>query len=159
MFLRRAVAREVGADPAELRFAYSESGKPSLPDGPRFSLAHSDAHALLALSMGADVGADLELVRPDVAEPSVAESFFSPAEQATLAALPPPERLRRFFDLWTLKEAYLKATGAGITPPGALAELPAGGWVAERPPVPDGYAAAVVALVEEATFSFGSWSA
>ena len=156
-FLRRALGRVTTEDHADLAFELGAAGKPALAGGPRFSLAHSAGHAILAVCDDAEVGADLELVRADLAEPPSAERFFSATERAELKALPEPERVRRFFQLWTAKEAYLKATGEGIA--GGLAELPERGFVLERPPVPPAYEAAVVVLAREAVFSFAAWQA
>jgi 4'-phosphopantetheinyl transferase len=49
------------------------------------------------------------------------EHFFSPAEVSDLEALPAPERADRFFQVWTLKESYIKAHGKGLSMP--LAEF------------------------------------
>lgn len=155
-FLRRAIGRRTGTDPAHLAFELGDAGKPALAGGPRFSLAHSGDHALLAVADDAEVGADLELVRPELAQPPSAERFFSPRERADLARLAEPERVRRFFQLWTAKEAYRKATGEGIA--AGLGELPEQGFVLQRPPVPAAYEAAVVVLAREAVFSFLDWS-
>ena len=110
-FLRRSLAPLVGLDPADVAFQVSATGKPSLPGGPWFSLSHSAGQALLAISAGAPVGADLELVRPELAQAPSVERYFSAEERAELAALEGEPRARRLFQLWTLKEAYLKATG------------------------------------------------
>ncbi len=152
-FLRRRLAALVGADPADLRFEYEPSGKPLLPEGPHFNLSHSGGCALLAVCAAAPVGVDIEEMRPELSAPPSAERWFSERERAQLAGLAGAVRLRRFFELWTLKEAYLKANGESLRP-GSLGELPPGGWVAERPPVPPGYCAAVVVLAERAVFDF-----
>lgn len=154
-FLRAALGRWVGVDPMALVFEIGASGKPSLAGGPRFSLAHSAERALLAVCADAEVGADIEAVRADRARPPSAERFFSDRERAELEALSEPERVRRFFQLWTAKEAYRKATGEGIA--GGLGELPGAGFVLDRPPAPAGYEAAVVVLAREAVFSFRDW--
>jgi 4'-phosphopantetheinyl transferase len=155
-FQRGVLARSVGADPAALAFEQDANGKPALPGGPRFSLAHSAELALLAVCADAEVGADIELVRADLARPPSAERFFSEPERDELAGLPEPERVRRFFQLWTAKEAYRKATGEGIAR-GLLGALPEQGFVLGRPPAPAGYEAAVVVLAREAVFSFRDW--
>jgi 4'-phosphopantetheinyl transferase len=152
-FLRRQLAPTVGVDPAEVRFEHEPEGKPRLPGGPHFSLAHSGDCALLAVCPAAPVGADIEEVRPEVAAPPSAERWFSERERAELTRLGSAERARRFFELWTLKEAYLKARGESLRP-SSLAEPASTGWVAERPPVPPGYCAAVVVLAERAVFDF-----
>ena len=154
-FLRAALGRAIGADPSGLRFEIGTRGKPSLPGGPRFSLAHSAEQALLAVCDDAEVGADIEAVRTDRARPPSAERFFSDRERAELEGLSEPERVRRFFQLWTAKEAYRKATGEGILR--GLGELPEAGFVLDRPPAPAGYEAAVVVLAREAIFTFRDW--
>jgi 4'-phosphopantetheinyl transferase len=151
-FLRRTLAPLTGADPADLVFDYGDAGKPSLPGGPEFSLAHSGDYALLAFA-AVPVGVDLEQVRPGLAALPSVERFFSAAERTELDALPEPRRVAHFFELWTLKEAYLKATGEGLARR-SLGALPVGGWISERPPAPPGYAAAVVVLAERAVFDF-----
>jgi 4'-phosphopantetheinyl transferase len=72
---------------------------------------------------GRDVGVDVECVRPLPDLDGVAARFFSPGEQARLGALPPDERLGTFFALWTLKEAYLKARGDGLSRPPESVEI------------------------------------
>lgn len=151
--LRRTLAPWVGADPADLAFAHGTAGKPALPDGPEFSLAHSHDHALVAVCRDAAVGADLERVRDRPVAPPSVERWFAAEERAELERLAGADRVNRFFELWTLKEAYWKARGTGVTR-GRLGGLPAAGWVAERPPVPSGYAAAIVVLAPSAAFEF-----
>lgn len=151
-FLRRTLGPVTGLDPADLRFEYGAAGKPALAGGPEFSLAHSGDYALLAFTPAAAVGADLEQVRPELA--GTADRYFSPQERGELARLDHADRVERFFALWTLKEAYLKATGEGVRP-ALLGEVPSSGWVSERPPLPAGYAGAVVVLEARAVFDFG----
>lgn len=86
-------------------------GKPEAP-GVFFSLSHSGEYAMLAVS-DAGVGVDLERLRP--APMRAAARVFSPDELDWLAA--EDGRDARFFTLWTLKEALLKATGRGLTQP------------------------------------------
>lgn len=86
-------------------------GKPEAP-GVQFSLSHSGGYALLAVS-DSDVGADLERIRP--APERVAARVFTPDEQRWLAG--DDDYDTRFFTLWTLKEALLKACGRGLTLP------------------------------------------
>jgi 4'-phosphopantetheinyl transferase len=119
----RALVRSVlsryapGVLPADWRFARSEEGRPHIEHpartGLHFNLAHTRGLVVLAVSRLPEIGVDVE--RHDTrADPAVARRYFSPAEVAALDALPAAEQPRRFRRLWTLKEAYLKATGAGI---------------------------------------------
>jgi 4'-phosphopantetheinyl transferase len=126
-FLRAVLARYLKAEPARLRFAYGPRGKPALADDDaagaegnalRFNLAHSHDLALLAVTRGREVGVDLEHVRPDFASDDIAERFFSPGEAAALRAVPEGRpRVEAFYRCWTRKEAFIKATGEGLSFP------------------------------------------
>ena len=117
-WLRRTLASCLGRDPARLVFAVGPHGKPFLPEAGGaldFNLSHSGGFALLAVSPGFPVGADIEEMRP--IEEKLAERFFSPGEIRALRALPPAGREAGFFRCWTRKEAYLKALGSGLATP------------------------------------------
>jgi len=117
--LRRILAWYLGAAPVSLAFGAGTHGKPFL-DAPapgrslRFSLTHSADLALVAVSLGREVGVDVEQVRPRVDLEGFAARYFSPRERDALARFPSSDRLRAFFEIWTLKEAYLKACGDGL---------------------------------------------
>lgn len=124
--LRTLLGGYLGVPAREVAFGYGAKGKPYLaerPGGPplplalHFNLSNSDELALVALCREAEVGADLERLRPMPDGLDIAERFFSAAERQALAAQPPEERDRAFFRCWTRKEAYLKAVGDGITAP------------------------------------------
>lgn len=111
------------SDPTILRTA---AGKPYFADLPiRFSLSHSEDKVILAVS-DREIGADIERIRP--LSLGVAKRFFTPAEQAYVFGKVPTERdfslpkaeqdaalLRRFYEVWTKKEAYGKWQGSGMT--------------------------------------------
>jgi 4'-phosphopantetheinyl transferase len=63
------------------------------------------------------VGVDAEDVERPGDRDRLAARRFTPEENAALARLPPADRRRRFFEYWTLKEAYVKARGTGLTIP------------------------------------------
>ena len=119
--LRRILSRYMDTAPSALQFEAGVRGKPRLLRGPgvpdvRYSVSHSGAVWLAAVTVGRDIGIDVE--RVDVGDDSLApmERFFTDDERALLEALPPRERRRTRVQLWTGKEAVLKATGEGITP-------------------------------------------
>lgn len=112
--LRTILGELTERTPSELEFAYAERGKPSLAGGPEFNLSHSADAALVAVST-APIGVDLEAIREDVRCLEIAERFFTPSETAGLRALEGTMQRRRFFDLWTAKEARMKATGEGLS--------------------------------------------
>ena len=82
-----------------------------------FSLSHSDGCVACVVSGHEAVGVDVEAVSRRVAPLSTALRFFAPEEVETLRGLPEPAAIERFFDYWTLKEAYLKARGFGLNLP------------------------------------------
>ena len=120
--LRLLLGSYVGCDPEQLRFGYGEKRKPFLEscrasDPIEFNLSHSGSRALLAFTRGREVGVDIEQIRNNLDFEALARRFFSAAEQKELAALEPPKMRQGFFRCWTRKEAYIKATGAGLSLP------------------------------------------
>lgn len=98
-----------------------EHGKPRFPapfDTLGFNWSHSGDVALLAVGHGPsgfELGVDVETVRPRARALELSRRFFAPAETEALEALPDNRRLARFLDLWTAKEAVLKAHGGGLS--------------------------------------------
>jgi 4'-phosphopantetheinyl transferase len=117
--LRAILARYLATSPSELRFDYGRHGKPALDAARnagdlRFNLAHSGGVALYGVTRGRDLGVDVEWHRSRD-EDGLAERFFSRRETAALRALPPASRPAAFYACWSRKEAYIKATGLGLT--------------------------------------------
>jgi 4'-phosphopantetheinyl transferase len=138
--MRRILASYLGQAPESLSFREGPGGKPELVpqavDPLRFNLSHSKSIALLAVALEAEVGVDVEDVRP--IEPGVAERHFSAAELAGMAELRGKAWLDAFYRCWTRKEAILKAEGVGLRIPldsfdvSVLPDEPAG-LLASRP--------------------------
>lgn len=110
--------------PEQLQFAYSVHGKPTLdiPDcqyqtqcNISFNISHSHGLALYGITRDRPIGIDIEHIRLVQEMEQLAERFFLPNEYALIQSFPPAQRQHLFFRLWTCKEAYLKATGEGIT--------------------------------------------
>jgi 4'-phosphopantetheinyl transferase len=119
---RVALSRCGDLAPEQWRFQEGADGKPSLAhDGGiaplTFNLSHTHGLVACAIAPGVDVGIDVERVDRRVGAEEVATRFFSPGERADLARCPAGERTRRFLELWTLKEAYIKAIGKGLSHP------------------------------------------
>jgi 4'-phosphopantetheinyl transferase len=118
--LRTILSYYLQWDPVQLRFAYSSRGKPTL-DGwsgggmLHFNLAHSRGVILVAVTRASAVGIDVEWIHPVTDAENIAARFFSPGEASGLEALPKNQREQAFFNLWTRKEAWLKATGDGLS--------------------------------------------
>lgn len=97
--------------------ARTATGKPWLPEHAwlRFNLSHSGHSAAIVLCRGYEVGVDLEKIIGKVAvKKAIAQRFFHPDEQRWLA-LDEASYLLRFTQLWSMKEAWLKARGTGLT--------------------------------------------
>jgi len=112
--LRNILGRYLSCSPSCVPFSYSQYGKPriDIDTSIQFNVSHSGGLAIYAIAHHA-IGIDLEQYRQFEVEP-VAKTAFSSQEYTALVALEPSERPKAFFQLWTCKEAYLKATGEGL---------------------------------------------
>jgi 4'-phosphopantetheinyl transferase len=113
---RAVIARKYDIQPRSVNTYRSEKGKPFYKDHPDwfFNISHSAEWVVLAFS-GQNVGIDIEKVKP--INYHLAKRFFSIDENEILDQLEEPEKRHYFFDLWTLKESYLKYLGRGLTKP------------------------------------------
>lgn len=124
--LRMILGRYLSIEPAQCSFTCESRGKPVLAETAagetlHFNVSHSDGLALFAVARLSAIGVDVEHVRPIPEIDGIAARFFSDREKAMLNALPAEQRREAFFNCWTRKEAYLKATGEGIAD--ALAQI------------------------------------
>ena len=120
--LRGLLAGYLAIPAAEIRFEYLASGKPQLaaeqnPRALQFNVSHSAGMALIAVGSEHRLGVDIEKIRSDVDAAALAERFFSLRERGALRTLPDHLRVSGFFACWTRKEAFLKATGDGLSFP------------------------------------------
>ncbi|AHV96496.1 4'-phosphopantetheinyl transferase family protein [Paenibacillus sabinae] len=102
----------------EITFVTNPHGKPVFERDPSFAfnISHSGNWIVAAVAEhGQWIGVDIEEIRP--IELDIAERFFAPMEYRRLIRESKSRQLEYFYDLWTLKESYLKATGAGLTLP------------------------------------------
>ena len=110
--VRTTLSRYVAVDPQAWRFEKTPYGKPTIayPKGIpplSFNLSHTDRLIVCLVALDREVGVDVEDIERAGETVEVADRFFSPAEVATLRALPAQSQRRRFFEYWTLKEAYI----------------------------------------------------
>ena len=117
--LRKILSKYTGTSAANLRFGTSDYGKPELIGhqllGLDFNISHAWPFSALVVSTACRVGVDLE----ELQELSQDEMDWplSQRERADLAKSPPTERVDAFFRYWTLKEAFIKAIGLGVSFP------------------------------------------
>lgn len=117
------LAELVGAAADALCFELGKHGRPELVQRDRaprlrFNLTHTDGLVACAFALEHDVGVDVEHVDRRVGIAEVAPRVFSLDERRGLDAQPSESARRaRFFELWTLKESYIKAIGKGLAAP------------------------------------------
>jgi len=116
---RTALAHYRPLAPQDWRFTLNSYGKPiAEPEcGLRFNLSNSPGLVVCLIARGAEVGVDAEPCERAGEIAELAPDVFSPLELAQLEALRGQEKLDRVLRLWTLKEAYIKARGMGLTLP------------------------------------------
>jgi 4'-phosphopantetheinyl transferase len=116
--IRRILALQLGCDPRHLEFDTTAVGKPFLArpaQDLQFNLSHSGRHGLIAVAKDRSVGVDIEVRRPISDLLGVALQIATPREAKLLKQLPTGQIHSAFFELWTRKEAVLKALGRGFS--------------------------------------------
>ena len=155
--VRMILSRYLGEDPASLEILTGEHGKPYLKHpfiDLRFNVSHSRDIAMVAVTRGREVGVDVEWVQPDIEFAPIASHYFDPRENWDLLTAPQTERASRFFDLWTQKEARLKAAGIGLV---AVEKRPAAWTVRSLTPAA-GYACAVASEGSDWKLAYWEWN-
>jgi 4'-phosphopantetheinyl transferase len=118
MFLRVILSRYLDRKPEDLQFIYNTYGKPFLENSSIFfNLSHSEDCGVLAVSREKMLGIDIEYVKSREDFSELAKRFFAPQEVEQLEVSPAAEKLLAFYRLWTLKEAFIKALGQGLSLP------------------------------------------
>ena len=120
--VRVALSRRRRVAPTAWRFAATAHGRPEIvaPEEAadlRFSLTHTGSILLCAVAVGTPVGIDVESLATCGDVEALAERHFARPEVVELARMSPDRRRLRFLELWTLKEAYVKARGLGLSIP------------------------------------------
>lgn len=116
--LHRVLGAYLGIGAERVRLVDEEHGRPALADAHRqplgFNWSHSGEDALIAIGSRITPGVDIERLRPRPRALAIAHRYFCADEAAQLEALLPEQRDAAFLELWTAKEAVLKALGRGI---------------------------------------------
>lgn len=117
--LRALLGRYLGVSPSNISIQKGVREKPYVAIGSgesplHFNVSHSHGLAMYAFALHGQVGIDVEKLRPEFATEKIATQFFSTSEQNDLLRLSQESRVQGFFNCWTRKEAYVKATGQGL---------------------------------------------
>ncbi|MSP53241.1 MAG: 4'-phosphopantetheinyl transferase superfamily protein [Gammaproteobacteria bacterium] len=105
--------------PGDLQFSTYEYGKLYLADHTvQFNLAHSHDYAVFAFTRDIEIGVDIEQPRT-IEFDAIAKRIMSDTEYVYWSSLTPrnDEQIKLFFQIWTRKEALVKATGDGLSGP------------------------------------------
>jgi 4'-phosphopantetheinyl transferase len=120
--VREVLSRYAPVAPHEWRFEAGRYGKPYIV-GPAnlakriaFNISHTGGLVIVGVSRTRALGVDAECMQRRAAL-EIAERFFSPLEARSLRRLSPQAQALRFWELWTLKESYIKARGMGLSIP------------------------------------------
>lgn len=116
VLLRRIICSDLGIENKDIVFDRNEYGKPSLKDYPDyyFNISHS-GDWVVCCTCNFPIGVDVEQIKP--IDFTIAKRFFSTNEYKNLMNKNVQQRLPYFFELWTLKESYIKAIGKGLSIP------------------------------------------
>lgn len=120
--VRDVLSRYAPISPREWRFVPSHYGRPLIKNDHdvakqiSFNVSHTEGLIMLGVVRNRALGVDTEnLKRNTFLE--VADRVFSPSEREALRCMPHHLQMQRFFELWTLKESYIKARGMGLSIP------------------------------------------
>lgn len=118
--LRAVLSKYAGVEPEAWEFVVNDHGRPAVSapaqDPPvEFNLSHTRGLAACIVAREREIGIDVEYLARQPAVDDIADRYFSTAEIAALQSLPAAARSERFLEIWTLKEAYVKARALGLT--------------------------------------------
>ena len=153
--LRSIINYYTNMRPHDIKLYENANGKPMVSGRLQFNLSHSHELAVYAFTLDADIGVDVEQVRPIQNIDSLIRNYYSPIEQTYVLNRPKALLHERFLDVWVRKEAWIKAIGTGLShsltsfsvtcdEPGTVNGV-ADDWTLRHLNAPFGYIAAVAA--------------
>lgn len=116
VLIRTVIRNKFGIQDLDITFASDRYGKPYTPGIPsfHFNISHSGHWVVCAVDCS-PLGIDIEQVTPISFE--IAHRFFTKEEYRNLMKSDEQERLSYFYDLWTIKESFVKQMGTGLSVP------------------------------------------
>lgn len=120
--LRMTLSRYADVEPARWHFETNDYGRPyiaapEIDRDLRFNLSHTDGLVVLAITEGCEIGVDVESIHRQLDTAEIAPTVFEASELSAFRTAPEAQRRDMFFAFWTLKEAYIKARGMGLSLP------------------------------------------
>jgi len=121
-YLKLILARYLDCCPSIIEYGIKKYGKPFLKNPTtqykiRFNMSHSQDIALYAVTLDTEVGVDIEIIKENLNILDLIEHVFTTREKSIFKEIEEDKKTKVFYDVWTRKEAYLKATGEGLNFP------------------------------------------
>jgi len=120
--VRTCLSRYAEVAPQDWVFAIGDHGRPfvgapALSAPLHFNLSHTRGLVACAISAGTHIGVDVELMDRRLDPMALSAATFAAPEDGAVRSAPEDQRRETFFRIWTLKEAYIKALGVGLSLP------------------------------------------
>lgn len=123
VLLKTLLSHYTANQPERIYFKKTSYGKLELPSqfqtpsgAPiKFNLSHSEQVVVAGFTVADEIGVDVEQIKSDSGIEDIATRFFAPGEIKLLAQSLPGSRREMAYQIWTRKEAYLKAKGEGLS--------------------------------------------
>ena len=117
--VRKVLSRYCNVQPESWGFSFNQHGKPEIISSIecpniKFNLSHADGVSACVVSLDDDCGVDVENIHRKNKLHTVAERMFAAEETKVMLACDDSKMQKKFFDFWTLREAYVKALGTGL---------------------------------------------
>ena len=118
--LKQILSNYINIPTNDISFSYNEFGKPYLSKkinslDIQFNISHSNNFIIFAFTLNHTIGVDIEKIHPKKDISGIAKLVFSIAEYNQWLQCPPENKLNLFYQLWTYKEAIIKAIGKGFS--------------------------------------------
>lgn len=118
--LRYLLSFYVGLKPHEIQYSVNPFGKPFLKKNSgdvQFNMSHSKDYAAYIMALDCQVGIDIEWKDKNINFEEISDLVLSPGETNSFHKLTPEEKFQTFYDIWSRKEAIVKAVGEGLSYP------------------------------------------
>ncbi|MCK5871584.1 MAG: 4'-phosphopantetheinyl transferase superfamily protein [Methylococcales bacterium] len=119
VLVRTTLSKYAQMNPKDWQFSKNDYGKPAVFPSQNlfFNLSHTENLIVCAVSRQKNIGVDVETITHKSSTVEIAQRFFSPNETKALLRELGSVQKQHFFQYWTLKEAYIKAKGVGLSLP------------------------------------------
>ena len=122
VLVRLALSQYAHTSAGDWRFALGPHGKPEIiaeqnDRNLRFNLSHCKGLAICGITRNDDLGVDCENTERKTDFCALAQRYFATSEAEQVVTAAPSQTAEKFFRFWTLKEAYVKAHGQGLSLP------------------------------------------